>query len=152
MKKITLLTLLFVCFGWFAFAQTEPEPKMSEQELKELHINMENLQLDLKEMMEELHRELSTIDIDLSGLDSLIRINWKEHTMDSKALAYLESGEFEKEMEKVQEEVNRAMEEVKVEMKAIEEINWKQIEEEVERAIEEVKRELEEVKRKPREH
>lgn len=140
MKKVCLLSLCLI--GALALnAQVSPEPADSPE------FDFKKLELELEQMMKEVHAELKNLDIDLSGLEKLHEIEWKKHLEDSEALAYLESEEFKQEMARVQQEVDAAMAEVKIEMEQLKSIEWNRIQEEVQRAMEEAHRAMEEVHR-----
>ena len=135
MKKFFLATICCL-FTLALVAQDTP----AEKEREKVQIDVEKIELELEQAMKELAEELEDIDIDLSGLEALNDIDWKAHVEDSEALAYLESEEFKQEMARVQEEVNVAMAEMKVELQALKEIEWEKIEAEVKQAMEEAER------------
>ena len=56
-------------------------------------------------------------EIDLSGLDQLKDIDWSLDLDDEEGIEYLNSDEFKQEMSNVREEIDRAMKEVRVEIR-----------------------------------
>ncbi|MCB0707048.1 MAG: hypothetical protein KDC34_17150 [Saprospiraceae bacterium] len=145
MKKLILFSLVACLFSTVSIAQTEAE---KQQILEDVNKEMQQLQLDLADMMKELQTELSNMEIDLSGLDELSEIDWEEYVNDEEALAYFDSDAFRQEMDEVQKEVARAMEEVKEELKRVENIDIEEVNREIEEAMKEVERELSQLKEK----
>ena len=91
--------------------------------------------------MKDLDIDMKNLDIDLSGLDQLKNINWENH-IDEEDFTYLKSDEFKQEMKKVEEEVSKAMKEVRIEMEALENIDWQEINKSIEEAMEQMEKEL----------
>ena len=92
-------------------------------------------------------KALENMNIDLSGLDALQDIDWDEHTDNQEAIDYLNSEEIKQEMKRVQEDVQKAMKEVRIEMQEIEKINWEEINRTIEEAMKEVEIELSKIKK-----
>ena len=136
MKKVFVLLLLFCFVTPFTFAQTQEE---TEEEVRE---EMRQLNEELKATFENLNLELKDLKIDLSALDQLKDMDWNIHLDNDESIVYLNSEEFQKNMQNMQENINKAMENVQIEMKALEEIDWEGINESIEDAMKQVEKEL----------
>lgn len=141
MKRFLLLPVLFCFMIPLTFAQTQEE---TNEEVRE---EMRQLNQELKSTFENLNLELKDLQIDLSGLDQLKNIDWTSHLNNDESIAYLNSEEFQKNMQNMQENINKAMENVQIEMKALEEIDWEVINESIENAMKQVEKELSNRKR-----
>jgi hypothetical protein len=143
MRKALVLFLLFCFLTPFAFAQNKEEVKEEVKiEMEQLKKDMEQLRQDLKANFEDLKIDLSNMEIDLSGLEELKDMDWQNHPGFQEGMDYLNSEEFKREMARVNEEVKRAMDDVRLEMKELDNIDWGQINRAIEEAMKEVRREL----------
>lgn len=136
MKNLLLLLVLFCFMTPFAFAQTDEEVK------EEVKKEMQQLNQELKTTFENLNIELKDLNIDLSGLDQLKDIEWDNQLNNDEGIAYLNSEEFQKNMQNMQENINKAMENVQIEMTALENIDWEAINQSIENAMKQVEKEL----------
>lgn len=148
MRKALVLFLLCCFLTPFAFAQTKEEAKEEVKiEMEQLKKDMEQLHKDLKMNFEDLKIDLSNMEIDLSGLEELKNMDWQNHPDFQEGMTYLNSEEFKREMKRVDEEVKRAMEDVRLEMKELENIDWGQINRAIEEAMSEIRREFPKTRR-----
>lgn len=141
MKRLLLLFVLFCFMTPYSFAQTQEEVN------EEVREEMKKMTDELKSTFENLNLELQDIQIDLSGLDQLKNIDWDNQLNDEESIAYLNSEEFQKNMQNMQENISKAMENVQREMTALEEIDWDVINKSVEDAMKQVEKELSNRKR-----
>lgn len=137
MKRLMLLLALFCFMTPFAFAQTDEEVKdEAKEELQELKSTFENLNIELKDF-----------NIDLSGLDQLNKIDWNTHLDNEEGLAYLNSAEFQKEMQNMQDNINKAMENVQIELTELEKIDWEAMNKSIEDAMKQLEKGLSNIRR-----
>lgn len=139
MKKVMLSLVVFCFLAPYSFAQTREEVK------EEVRKEMKELRKELKSTFEDLEIELNDLDIDLSGLDRLKDIDWDFDFEDDEGMAYLKSEEFKKEMNRVQEEVDKAIEKVRIEL---DNIDWDSINKTIDDAMKQVEKELSNIKKK----
>ena len=138
-----------ICFLTpFAFAQTDEEVKEEIKiEMDELKQEMEKMKDELKVTFENFDMNIQIPEIDLSGLDHLKDMDWRSHTDDEEALAYFESGEFDEMMKNIEIDISKAMEDVQIELKALENIDFEGMNKAIEEAMKDLDIEISKLKK-----
>ena len=148
MKRFFLLLLLCSFMGSFAFAQSEEEINEDIKiDMEDFKFEMEKLNEHLKDAFDDLNVELKDLKIDLSGLEELNSIDWSDHVEDEEDMEYFNSGQFQRDMEGVQEEVTKALEDVRIDLSELQNLDFSGISKAIEEAMKEVEKEMSKMRR-----